>query len=90
MTSQTFIDQQALPVTQSSSPPRSPRSLVLSCRCSRGTKDTRTGAAERQQKQPEAVGLRSGYSDEYTAQMFTKGSSPTAWAILTLPLLPGR
>ena len=66
MTSQTFIDQQALPVTQSSSPPRSPRSLVLSCRCSRGTKDTRTGAAERQQKQPEAVGLRSSYSDERT------------------------
>ena len=65
MTSQTFIDQQARHVTQSSPLPCSHRSLVLSCRRSRGTKDTRTGATERQ-KQPNAVGLRNGYSDNRT------------------------
>lgn len=65
MTSQTFINQQALHVTQSSSLPRSHWSLV-SCRRSNGTKDTRTVAAERQQKQPRAVGLRNGYSDKRT------------------------
>ena len=63
MTCQTFINQQALHVTQSSSLPRGHRSLV-SCRHSNGTKDT--VAAGRQRKQPRAVGLRNGHSGKRT------------------------